>query len=257
MQLDHPRFRNRLAPGGYDFVDDDPTPADVGDGRDNDGDGLVDEAVGHGTHVAGIVNLVAPAARILPFRVLDSDGRGNVFLAAEAVDRAVRTGADVINASLGTTADSEVLEDLIEDAEEHDVVVVAAAGNLGTDRAQYPAADDDALGVTSVGPADVRSAFASYGSWVDLAAPGEGIISAFPPSGYARWDGTSMAAPFVAGQAALIRSHDDGASAETIEARIRQTARPVGGGSGSGRIDVPASLRSTAGDGDGDDEDDD
>lgn len=250
VQLDHPRFAGRLA-AGYDFVDDDATPSDVGNGTDDDGDGRVDEGVGHGTHVAGIVTLTAPSTRILPLRVLDSDGRGNIFTTAEAITAAVEAGADVINASFGTTADSELLGDIVEDAEEDDVVVVAAAGNLGADRPQYPAADDDALGVTASGPRDARPAWASYGSWVDVAAPGADIVSAFPTGGYAVWGGTSMAAPFVAGQAALIRSLDAEAEAETIEERIVSSARPAGSGSGRGRIDVLASLNAGGG-GEGD-----
>jgi len=249
VQLDHPRFAGRLD-AGYDFVDDDATPGDVGNGADDDDDGRVDEGVGHGTHVAGVVALTAPSTRILPLRVLDSDGRGSVFTTAEAIAVALETGADVINASFGTTADSEVLDDLVDDAEDDDVVVVAAAGNLGADRPQYPAADDDALGVTATGPADTRPAWASYGSWVDVAAPGEDIVSAFPAGGHAAWDGTSMAAPFVAGQAALIRGLDAEAEAETLEARILSSARPAGSGSGRGRIDIPASLTATGGEDD-------
>jgi subtilisin family serine protease len=253
VQLDHPELAGHLTAIQADFVDGDGIAADEPNGLDEDGDHQVDEATGHGTHVAGIILLVAPDARIMPVRALDSDGTGNAFSVAEAILFAVDNGADVINLSLGTTEESELLEDAIEEAAESGVLVIAAAGNLGSTREVYPAAEECALAVTSVGPTDRKSNFASYGAWVDLAAPGESIYSTFPVDGYAWWSGTSMAAPFVSGQAALLLSFESSLDLEDTASLIAGTARslpivkPVRKQLlGVGKIDVTASLAALA-----------
>jgi subtilisin family serine protease len=115
----------------------------------------------------------------------------------------------------------------------------------------FPAADECALAITSVGPTDVKSNFASYGTWVDLAAPGESIYSTFPVDGYAWWSGTSMAAPFVTGQAALLLGYDDDLELEDVADLIGGTTQSLDstnsrltrrGLLGAGKIDVAASL---------------
>lgn len=248
VALDHPRLRDALR-SGYDFVDDDAVPGDERNGEDDDGDGLVDEGVGHGTHVAGLVQLVAPEAGLLPLRVLDSDGRGNVFVVAEAVLHAVALGADVINLSLGTPQRSVFLEEVLATALSSGTAVVAAAGNAGSDVVQYPAGAQGVLTVTATGPTDARAAFANFGSWVDVAAPGTEIHSAYPATGYALTSGTSMAAAFVSGQAALIAGAHPGAAPADIAYRVTATARSLhaadpahGSALGRGLPNIPASL---------------
>ncbi|MBV7332645.1 S8 family serine peptidase [Chloroflexi bacterium TSY] len=100
FQLDHPALAGNLTSARYDFVDDDAEPTEDFANLDTNGDGVVDDIAGHGTHVATTLLLVAPDAQIMPIRVLDANGRGNVFLIAEAVDFAVQNGAHVINMSL-------------------------------------------------------------------------------------------------------------------------------------------------------------
>jgi thermitase len=247
-QLDHPGLVGSLLPG-YDFIDGDMTPEDVVDGVDNDLDGLADEAYGHGTHVAGIVHTVAPDAQILVIRALTAEGSGESFTVAQAISYAVGRGATTINLSLGTSATSSVLRKAVIDAANAGVVVVAAAGNEATTDKQYPAAGNCAIAVTSVGAEDRRSAFANVGGWVSVAAPGESIFSAFPTSGYAYWSGTSMATPFVAGQAALLRSLRPALTVREVGDLIGGTAVSIGarnldlsGQLGDGRIDLAASL---------------
>lgn len=251
IQLDHPDLVNRLTTARYDFVDDDAIPADEGNNQDDDGDGLTDEAFGHGTHVAGIIHRVAPDAQIMPLRVLDAEGRGNIFVIAEAMLYAAQHGAQVINLSLGTSQESELMKDILEDlAQTYDVMIVAAAGNLNSTVKQFPAAEDEVLSVTSIDGASKKSAFANYGDWIDVAAPGEGISSTFPVNIYAMWSGTSMAVPFVAGQAALIRSAAPAMTVPYIMAHIRESAQSIDAGNpgyqgklGRGRIDVSGSLQ--------------
>lgn len=202
--LDHPDLTDNLG-AGYDFIDRDPFPADLPNFIDDDGDGVVDEATGHGTHVAGIVAAVAPDVTILPYRVLDSDGLGTVFDVAEAVHRAVADGAQIINLSLGLSEVSEIMRRELQAAEAAGVLVVSSAGNAGIDdRYHFPASQNNTvLAVTATDGNDIKAYFASYGSHIDVSAPGVGIMSTYWNGGYAIWSGTSMAAPFVAGAAAL------------------------------------------------------
>ncbi len=257
-QLDHPQ----LAPNfedvaRYDFVDNDRNPKESRVGLDEDGDGLKDELVGHGTHVAGIVDLVAPAAKIMPLKVLDSEGYGDIFTIAKAISYAKSNGADVINLSLGSSHRSAMLQEVIEDTIKNDVVVAAAAGNSNTTVPHYPAAGngtaasaDGLVAVTAVDMYDKKSDYANYGTWVDIAAPGNDIRSTFPINLYANWSGTSMATPFISGQAALIHAVYGSLDPVGVETKIRNSAQPLTlqnltyvGMLGTGEANVCASLR--------------
>jgi subtilisin family serine protease len=247
-QLDHPALAASFTAARHDFIDGDDAPDDVF--SDANGDGVADEAAGgHGTHVAGIVHLVAPEAQIMPLRVLDANGDGDIFTVAEAILYAIHNGADVINLSLGTPSKSDLLKDVVREATRNGVVVVAAAGNLNSKNPQYPAAVECAISVTAVGPTGVKSEFANFDTKVDLAAPGESIYSTFPTDGYAWWSGTSMATPFVAGQAALIHSAAPTLNAREIALLIGGTAHSIdilnpqfAGRLGAGQVDIGASL---------------
>jgi thermitase len=257
VQLDHPDLdENFEGVPRYDFVEDDRNPTDRAVGLDADGDGLEDELVGHGTHVAGIVDLVAPAAEIMPLRVLDSEGRGNAFAIAKAISYAKGKGADVINLSLGSSRRSTTLQGAINDAVKGGVLVAAAAGNSDSSVPHYPAAGNGAaaladglVAVTAVDMYAKKSDYANYGTWVDITAPGDAIRSAFPVSMYANWSGTSMATPFVSGQAALIHSLHGSLDPSGVEKRIRASAQPLTllnptyvGMLGAGEANVCASL---------------
>lgn len=210
IDLAHPAFAGRLR-SGYDMVADDNAPQDEGDGL----------GWGHGTHISGIIAQVSPQSQLLPVRVLDTNGRGNIFTLAYAIEWAAQQGADVINLSLGAENDSQVLQDTIANVIAQGIIVVAAAGNLDSAAPQYPASYPHVLSVTAVDAAGVKADFASYGvDWVDLAAPGVGITSTMISSlgsGYASWSGTSMAAGFVSGAAALVRHRLPAASVAMIE----------------------------------------
>jgi thermitase len=256
-QLDHPALAaNFKRVNRYDFVGNDTDPSDRPVGKDADCDGDKDEMVGHGTHVAGIVDITAPEAKIMPLRVLDTEGYGNVFTIAKAVYFAEQNRADVINLSLGSPSRSKLLQEVIEDATANGVVVAAAAGNSNSLLAHYPAAGngvaasaDGLVAVTSVNMYEQKSYFANYGTWVDIVAPGEGIRSAFPVSKYAYWSGTSMATPFVSGQAALIHAVYGSLDPAGVEEKIRSSARSLlatdplyAAMLGAGRADVCNSL---------------
>ena len=128
------------------------------------------------------------------------------------------------------------------------MVVVAAAGNDGRRRDNYPAARRCVLSVTSTGASGRISPFSTLGKSVVVNAPGEDIVSSFPysASGYASWSGTSMAAPFATGQAALLRSVSPGLSANHVLRYVAGTTTPTPSGdrlAGAGRIDPLASLQ--------------
>jgi serine protease len=209
----------RFAPG-YDFVDRDATP---------------DDEHGHGTHVAGTiaqatnnrlgVSGVAPGAMIMPIRVLDRNGSGSWGSIAAAIRFAADHGAHVINMSLGGGSRSRSIERAIEHAHRRGVVIVAAAGNTGRGPVEYPARHAHVIAVSSVRYDREIAPYSSRGAGLDIAAPGgdlrvdqngdglpDGVLQntlvGRDPRrfDYLAWQGTSMAAPHVAGVAALVRS---------------------------------------------------
>ncbi len=248
-ELAHPALQGRVV-GGWDFVQGDADPGEAGDGADNDGDGLVDEAIGHGTHVAGIVTLTAPRAQLLIVRVLDGDGRGDLLTVASGVRWALDHGARVINLSLGSLTKSDAIQYALEEAEQAGVVVLASAGNWGADKPEeYPAKSSHALAVAAVDAGGRAADFTSFGGFVALSAPGVGVRSAFPGGRYLIWSGTSMSAPFVSGAAALLLSLHPGWNAELVLNRLAATARPVTASNpeardklGAGALDVGGAL---------------
>src|SRR5262249_15533887 len=128
-------------------------PEDVeetANGRDDDGNGRVDEGFGHGTHVAGIVHLAAPAATLMIGKVLNDHGRGDVFGVATAMLAAIGQGAQVINLSLGLEADDPLMKAAVKEAATAGVAVVASAGNLHRSQPQYPAAYEECFAITAI-----------------------------------------------------------------------------------------------------------
>ena len=256
---------------GRDFVDDDGDPSEVG--------GPVDQGWGHGTHVAGLVALAAPQARLMPLRVLDPAGRGNVWVLAEALmhavdpddDPATDDGAHVVNLSLGTHAATRLLNTAVElatcsddddDEAEDDysdpgfdddrqrcnlragAVVLAAAGNAGSSTERvYPAAEgaEGQLAVTALNASGLLPAFANRGDWIQLAAPGDKLISPMPGGGYGVWSGTSMAAPLATGIAALVLSRHPDWKAVDVTKRLIDRGVPICGTS-MVRLDAAAAV---------------
>ncbi len=238
VQADHPDLAGRIGPG-YDVVQRDTTP--------QDGDG-------HGTHVLGIVGAasgngvgiesVAPAATLMPVRVLGDDGGGSTDSVARGIDWAREHGADVINLSLGTevpligASGGDAFDAAIRRAIAAGIVVVAAAGNSGVPVCEQPAAGDGLLCVGAVDKRRQRSFFSSFGRGLGLVAPGgsgasatgmevgEDVLSTFPRSAYRELAGTSQAAPHVAGVAALLVAR--GVTGQAAVRRLLATATDLG-----------------------------
>lgn len=253
VDLSHPAFAGALADPGdwYDFVDDDGVPDEPR------GDAASGAGFGHGTAAAGLVLQVAPGATLLPLRVLDPEGVGDLAALLRAIDHAVERGARVLNVSLGTFDDSDALRAVVEHAASRNVFLVASAGNTGDGRITYPAAIDEedylTAGVGSVDADDVKSDFSTFGGDLTMVAPGEALWTAFPGEAAAHWSGTSMAAPLVSGAIALalgeIADLDDDAE-DLYEALVEtlvdvdelEANRDFGDDLG-GRLDVAAFLR--------------
>jgi subtilisin family serine protease len=271
--LAHPALAGRLLPG-RDFVDGDTDPSEDGT-RDNAG-------YGHGTHVAGLVALAAPGAQIMPIRVLDEDGRGDVWRLADALawaldpdgQPATDDGAHVINMSLGTLDRTRIVDALMTvgacvipkpnakpDTDYTDpgydadkarcaarggAVITASAGNSGSPRAkEYPAAEGNyGLLPVAASAQDQRLAgFSNHGSWIEVAAPGDFITSSVPGGGYGTWSGTSMSAPLAAGVAALVRQKAPALSARDVARRLEDTGARLCGGTNIVQIDALAAVR--------------
>jgi subtilisin family serine protease len=212
---------------GYNFVDGNTDTSDARSGLDTNGNGIIDEAAGHGTMVAGLVALAAPAARILPVRVLDSDGAGNSFAIAEGLYYAAAQGALVVNMSLVAPADSPFVRDALSSLAAAGVTVVIAVGNDGLSTPAYPAAVPGVLAIASTDSLGVHSTFSDFGSYVALSAPGESAVGPFPDGSYSRASGVSFSAPLVAGTAALLVSARPGITPADVRQFLVSSARNI------------------------------
>ncbi|MFI9332910.1 type VII secretion-associated serine protease mycosin [Kitasatospora sp. NPDC052868] len=201
-----------------------------------------DDLVGHGTKVAGIIAAshrdqtgfvgLAPGATILSIRQNDSEGNGDVSSLVEAINLAVQGGAKVINISQDVrgagTAEFNGYAELkaaVEAAEAKGVVVVASTGNDGKEGDTFPAAFPTVLAVGASDRNNERALFSQYGDFVDVAAPGVDMLSTVPKGGQCVDNGTSFAAPYVSGLAALLVGAHPGWKPVQVRAWIEQTAQ--------------------------------
>lgn len=218
------------------------------------------DASGHGTSVAGLVAAkdnkdgitgVDPYADIYSIRVLDDDNRAPVSRVVEGIYMAIERKVDIINMSFGVNSKSRALEKAVKDALDAGILIIAAAGNTGSaekagvdSTVQYPAAFD---GVLAVGSVDKRGEVAdssATGSEIDLVAPGELVRSTGMFGSELVASGTSLAAPQVAGAAALIMEKDKNVSADFVRELLCQSANAYGDSDeyGSGLVDVNYAL---------------
>jgi subtilisin family serine protease len=236
----HPALAGRLVPG-FDFVGLDVYPGEEGVYGQDIG-------YGHGTHVAGLIALAAPEAKIMPLRILRPDGTGDSWLLAQAIRYAFAHRVGVINLSYSVKQRSRLIDEVLSQVTSvlSGAFVAAAAGNSGGSAPEYPAAEG-APGMLAVGASsrsDNLADFSTRGAWVSVAAPGERIVSSVPlASGvsYATWSGTSMAAPLTAGTAALVRSAYPNLKPAEVAQRIVATSAMINGPVPR-RIDAAAAM---------------
>ncbi len=221
VELDHRELRNVLLPG-YDFVDIvDGAQEFIGDYAEADPD--PDDAVGHGTHVAGVIAGqgkempvgVAPECRVVPVRALAAMKKGNERIGAGlpdninvAVKWAVDQDVQVINMSLGVRHEGGGLphQEVVDYAHQHGVSIVAASGNDGRMELYYPGALPQVIAVGAADDEGNVAPFSTYNDRISLIAPGVEIFSSYIGNRYAVASGTSQASPFVAGAVALLKS---------------------------------------------------
>lgn len=196
----------------------------------------VTDSVGHGTHVAGIIAGswdvdngaagVASTAKILPIKAADAAGNFSDASIAAGIRHAISRGARVINLSLQGADPLPMTGAAIAEARRAGVLVVAASGNQGTNKVNYPANYE---GVLVVGSSvnGVRSSFSNGGSRLDVTAPGDNVRST-EGNAYGTRSGTSMSSPYVAGAAALVMARNPAFSAEQVKAQIINSATDFG-----------------------------
>jgi len=278
VDAQHPDIKNKLV-AGYNAIDNADTTSPTPNGTDDDGDGIIDGGTEHGTHVAttaaaesnnkqGIAG-VCWSCRIMPIKALDDEGNGTYLDIANGIDWAVAHGASIINLSLGGSY-SNTIDDAIKNAAAHNVIVIAAAGNEGSNLDEVresPVCNDggdgsnNVIGVAALDDTDTKASFSNYGAGcVDIAAPGESILAGVfhdPSHGftdyYANFSGTSMAAPIVAGVAGLVKSQHPTWTAAQIRTKLLSSVDSVAGKNpayagklGSGRINALKAVQGSS-----------
>lgn len=242
IKYDHADLADNYV-SGYDFISDDSDPMD-----DN----------GHGTHVAGTVAAVdnsvgvlgaAPEASLYAVKVLNSEGEGTDAELIAGLDWAVANSMDVVNMSLGSTETSQSKEDACDSAYAAGIVLCAAAGNGGG--VMYPAAYESCIAVSATNYYNNFAWFSSYGSDVEVCAPGVDIYSTYGSS-YETLDGTSMATPHVSGVCALILAAGQYQTPPDVREQLTSTCIDLGESGrddyyGYGLVSAAAATGSTTG----------
>ena len=244
---------------------------ETANGVDDDGNGFIDDVRGwnfvsnnnnpdddnqHGTHCAGIIAAtrgngqgIAGTANvtIMPLKVLNAEGSGATSDIIRAVQYAADNGASIISMSLGGSGYEEAFADVCRDVTARNVLIVAASGNESANQISYPAGYD---GVVAVGATDINDQIANFsntGEGLTISAPGVEILSTLPGSQYGNLSGTSMATPYVAGVAALVRSANPNLTAAQVRERLMTTADDFGNPGydtvfGAGRVNARKAL---------------
>lgn len=258
---------------GYDFVDTSSPLCDALEDCLSEDNNPIDY-VGHGTHVAGIIAAVmnnqkgvagvCPDCKIMALRAGYAPGYLEFADIVQAIVYATDNGADVINMSFGGDYDDPLMKAALDYAYAHGVILVASAGNNGSDNLTYPGSYENVIGVTATDDLDQLTYFSTYGYWTDIAAPGLDILSTVPVNGYylsqwypplsndpkyANFSGTSMSGPVVAGVAGLMRGAFPSANVDSLRSGIISGVQRFGTGiptiyqfAGSGRAHVPTGL---------------
>lgn len=233
---DHPAIRNNYR-GGINILSPMFSPYDYN---------------GHGTHIAGTIAGymsemgvigVAPRAHLYAVKAFNRKGSANLSDLLSAVNWCIEKKMQVINMSFGMNKMSEFLRQAIHTAYRHGIVMVAAAGNQGSQQVDYPARYPETIGVTATEKGDRLASFSNVGREVDIAAPGEKISSAWLNGTKREMSGTSMAVPHVTGTVALLLRLYPKLTPQQIREILTQTAGPVKGQTTMGLLNSYRSIK--------------
>lgn len=228
---------------GYDFVENDPITWESANWWDDDRDGQIDEGVGHGTFISSLILASTRDTRIMPVRVLNSDGSGTAEAVAKGIRYAADRGVQIINLSLSGQSDDAVLREAITYAANKGVVLIAAAASNSSSLG-YPAAYPQVIAVGAIDQNNTIAKFAlANASQVDVFAPGDEIYGIGNLGARVWMSGNSMAAAFVSAEAALLMSGGK-CQAACVRAALTGRVQAVSPTQpGRGRIDAYAAVR--------------
>lgn len=228
IDYNHPDLKNRVLSNlGYNFL------TGTNDASDDNG---------HGTHVSGIIAAQANNnlgmtgvtgqldVKIIPIKVLNSNGEGDTDIISKGIRYAADAGADIINMSFGAPGQDVDIDSAVQYARSKGVFMVAAAGNDSSNADNYSPAGDQGVFTVSAVSTNLRKAyFSNYGSVVQVASPGVSILSTIPGGKYQAWDGTSMAAPIVSGIAAILKAQNPSLRPSDLASLLDSTAVATSG----------------------------
>jgi subtilisin family serine protease len=275
VDYNHPDLTNKIlrvngAVVGYNAIGSNARSGNTTDAIDDQGHGthcagIAAAQVNNGIGVAGIAGWSGGttsdvSTKIIPVKVLASDGSGTDATGAQGITWAANNGAKVISLSVGGGG-STTLSNAVAYAWSKGCVLVAAAGNESTSGYSYPAAYPNVISVAATDSSDTLASYSNYGSWVKVAAPGSAIYSTLPTvstgsgfgTNYGSLSGTSMATPLVAGEAALILAHNPALTNSQVNSFITAYVdpyTPYSGrtiASGAGRVNVYRALQAAGG----------
>ncbi|MBI5962481.1 MAG: S8 family serine peptidase, partial [Chloroflexi bacterium] len=253
VDINHPDLANSIWQNAGEVGTDTAGADKKSNGIDDDGNGYVDDwqgwnmvsgnndvndNQGHGTQLAGIIGAsvnnslgiagVAPNARILPVKILDHNGVGTYAQAAEGIVYATDMGARIINLGFGGTGSSELLQNAVNYALAHNVLVIAAGGNSGNATTYYPAGYPSVIAVSAVDSGMSWASFSSSGEHISLSAPGVGIYSTTAGGSFSTFSGTSMSSAQVSGVAALLAGQPQFSDVYTLRSALLGGAADLG-----------------------------
>ena len=241
VTFSHPDMQGRLV-AGYDFINNDSDPTDD-NGHGTETAGIVGAASNNGTGISGM----CWSCSVLPVKVADSSGSVPWSAAASGITWAVDHGAKVISMSFAGTSGGSTLQNAVNYAESHDVVLVAAAGNNASSAPMYPAAFPGVVSVAGTTSSDGLYSWSNYGSWVSVAAPGCDYATNRTGSYSSSFCGTSAATPVVAGIVGLARSFAPSATSSGVVSALESSAVNIGAVVAHGRVDAAGTLSSLGG----------
>jgi thermitase len=261
----HPDLQANYVPLGYDWVNNDTDPLDD-EGHGTACAGIIAATLNNELGIAGVAQVEIMAEKIFGVKPVVISGHtyyteigGEYADMANSIIHATDVGADILSCSWYTFGDISIIRDAVNYATSHGVLVVASAGNTGLNLIQYPAAYDDVVSVSATDNNDTIASFSSYGSWVDVAAPGVNVYTTMPTyhvsmnddydwaENYSYVNGTSFSCPMAAGVAALIWSSHPNITSAQVKYQLERNCDDIGATGfdiyyGNGRINAQKAV---------------